>query len=106
MRNTAAAVVALLVSAAPHVSAFVVGGNALARARQGLSATPPTGCAPVYSMKLAQVPFSKYQGLGNDFILVDNRHAEEPMLTAEESANLCDRWGRLLLESDQAIYSK
>lgn len=43
-------------------------------------------------MKLAQVPFSKYQGLGNDFILVDNRETEELMLTPEESAGLCDRW--------------
>lgn len=42
-------------------------------------------------MKLAQVPFSKYQGLGNDFILVDNREAEELMLTPEESKDLCDR---------------
>lgn len=42
-------------------------------------------------MKLAQVPFSKYQGLGNDFILVDNRETEELMLTPEESAGLCDR---------------
>lgn len=37
------------------------------------------------------VPFSKYQGLGNDFILVDNREEEEPMITARESADLCDR---------------
>ena len=37
------------------------------------------------------VPFKKYQGLGNDFILVDNREEEEPVLTAGESADLCDR---------------
>lgn len=35
--------------------------------------------------------FSKYQGLGNDFILVDNRHKGEPVLTPEQSARLCDR---------------
>lgn len=71
-----------------HASGFVVGPSAFARARQGPTAS--RGC-PTTTMKLAQVPFSKYQGLGNDFILVDNREAEEMMLTPEESAGLCDR---------------
>ncbi|HEY9735392.1 MAG TPA: diaminopimelate epimerase [Trichocoleus sp.] len=35
--------------------------------------------------------FTKYHGLGNDFILVDNRHQSEPTLTAEESVQWCDR---------------
>jgi len=35
--------------------------------------------------------FSKYQGLGNDFILVDNRHQGEPCLRPEQAARLCDR---------------
>ncbi|GBF90140.1 diaminopimelate epimerase [Raphidocelis subcapitata] len=35
--------------------------------------------------------FKKYQGLGNDFILVDNRHAPEPILTPDQAAALCDR---------------
>lgn len=39
----------------------------------------------------APVKFSKYQGLGNDFILVDNRHQSEPMLSPDEAAKLCDR---------------
>uniref|UniRef100_A0A7R9U766 diaminopimelate epimerase n=1 Tax=Pinguiococcus pyrenoidosus TaxID=172671 RepID=A0A7R9U766_9STRA len=38
-----------------------------------------------------KVAFSKYQGLGNDFLLVDNRDAEEPILTPDESEALCDR---------------
>ncbi len=35
--------------------------------------------------------FVKYQGLGNDFILVDNRHQTEPLITPEQAAQLCDR---------------
>ncbi len=35
--------------------------------------------------------FSKYQGLGNDFILIDNRHQVEPLLSPEEAARWCDR---------------
>ncbi|KAK9922011.1 hypothetical protein M0R45_030495 [Rubus argutus] len=35
--------------------------------------------------------FVKYHGLGNDFILVDNRDSSEPKITAEQAAKLCDR---------------
>ena len=37
------------------------------------------------------VDFSKYEGLGNDFILVDDRDSETPSLTPEESERLCHR---------------
>ncbi|MEL7077820.1 MAG: diaminopimelate epimerase [Cyanobacteria bacterium J06648_1] len=37
------------------------------------------------------IEFSKYQGLGNDFILIDNRHAAAPIVTPEQAINLCDR---------------
>jgi diaminopimelate epimerase len=37
------------------------------------------------------VAFSKYEGLGNDFILVDNRDLSSPSLTSAQSARLCDR---------------
>lgn len=37
------------------------------------------------------IAFSKYHGLGNDFILIDNRHSAEPIFTAEQSIKLCDR---------------
>ncbi len=37
------------------------------------------------------VEFSKYQGLGNDFILVDNRHLAEPIITPEQAIAMCDR---------------
>ncbi len=37
------------------------------------------------------IEFSKYQGLGNDFILVDNRHSAEPIITPEQAVKMCDR---------------
>lgn len=35
--------------------------------------------------------FVKYHGLGNDFILVDNRDCVEPKVTPEQAIKLCDR---------------
>ncbi|KHG11577.1 Diaminopimelate epimerase, chloroplastic -like protein [Gossypium arboreum] len=35
--------------------------------------------------------FVKYHGLGNDFILVDNRDSTEPSITPEQAVKLCDR---------------
>ena len=37
------------------------------------------------------IAFSKYHGLGNDFILIDNRHNAEPILTSEQAVKWCDR---------------
>jgi diaminopimelate epimerase len=37
------------------------------------------------------IAFSKYHGLGNDFVLVDNRHQPELILTAEQAVKWCDR---------------
>ncbi|KAJ4885252.1 hypothetical protein Rs2_35345 [Raphanus sativus] len=37
------------------------------------------------------VHFVKYHGLGNDFILVDNRDSSEPKISQEQAAKLCDR---------------
>lgn len=31
----------------------------------------------------AGIQFKKYHGLGNDFVLIDNRHQTEPVLTPE-----------------------
>lgn len=40
------------------------------------------------------IEFTKYQGLGNDFILIDNRHQSQPLITPEEAVQWCDRhWG-------------
>ncbi|MFB2935139.1 diaminopimelate epimerase [Aerosakkonemataceae cyanobacterium BLCC-F154] len=37
------------------------------------------------------IEFSKYHGLGNDFILIDNRTSSQPMLTPEVAVEWCDR---------------
>jgi diaminopimelate epimerase len=41
--------------------------------------------------KAMQIEFTKYQGLGNDFILVDNRGQTTPRLTPQQAAQVCDR---------------
>ena len=43
------------------------------------------------SSRLQAVKFAKYEGLGNDFILVDDRDKMEPSLSPEQSAKLCNR---------------
>jgi diaminopimelate epimerase len=37
------------------------------------------------------VKFSKYHGLGNDFILIDNRHSNDPLVSPEQAVKMCDR---------------
>ncbi len=37
------------------------------------------------------IEFAKYHGLGNDFILIDNRSSLEPVVTSEQAIKLCDR---------------
>ncbi|MEM7555551.1 MAG: diaminopimelate epimerase [Cyanobacteria bacterium P01_A01_bin.84] len=37
------------------------------------------------------IDFTKYQGLGNDFILIDNRSSSEPLVTPGDAIKLCDR---------------
>ena len=38
-----------------------------------------------------EIKFSKYQGTGNDFVVVDNRNGEYDNLTQPEIKNICDR---------------
>ena len=38
-----------------------------------------------------KLPFSKYHGLGNDFVLVDCRGAEEPPISPDQATQVCDR---------------
>ena len=40
---------------------------------------------------MTTLAFSKYHGLGNDFVLIDNRSQPEPMMTPEEAIAVCDR---------------
>jgi diaminopimelate epimerase len=49
------------------------------------------------------IEFTKYHGLGNDFILVDNRHSAEPLLTAEDAVRWCDR--HLGIGADGVIFT-
>lgn len=37
------------------------------------------------------IEFTKYHGLGNDFILIDNRDSETPRITPDRAIELCDR---------------
>lgn len=37
------------------------------------------------------IEFTKYHGLGNDFILIDNRTAKTPKITPEQAVQFCDR---------------
>jgi len=41
-----------------------------------------------FPMSLA---FTKYHGLGNDFILIDNRHSNTPLISPEQAVKMCDR---------------
>ena len=43
------------------------------------------------ALRAASLEFSKYQGLGNDFLLVDNRDAAAPKATPAQAQRLCDR---------------
>jgi len=38
-----------------------------------------------------KIDFTKYHGLGNDFLLIDNRQSSIPLITPEQAAVLCDR---------------
>lgn len=37
------------------------------------------------------IEFTKYHGLGNDFILIDNRSSSTPVISPEQAIKLCDR---------------
>ncbi|WP_071192603.1 diaminopimelate epimerase [Trichormus sp. NMC-1] len=37
------------------------------------------------------IEFNKYHGLGNDFILIDNRSSSTPLITPEAAVKWCDR---------------
>lgn len=37
------------------------------------------------AVALPKIPFSKYHGIGNDFILIDNRQSDSPLLTPEQA---------------------
>uniref|UniRef100_UPI0030845ADB diaminopimelate epimerase n=1 Tax=Petrachloros mirabilis TaxID=2918835 RepID=UPI0030845ADB len=40
---------------------------------------------------LSGIEFAKYEGLGNDFVLIDNRLDRTPLLTPKQAIRVCDR---------------
>ncbi|AES79770.2 diaminopimelate epimerase [Medicago truncatula] len=46
--------------------------------------------------------FSKYHGLGNNFILIDNRDSSEPKISSEKVVQLCDR--NFSVGADEVIF--
>lgn len=58
------------------------------------------------------IPFYKYQGAGNDFVIIDNRNAEYSSLTQAQIEFLCNRKfgigadGLMLLESSETTHFK
>ncbi len=61
-----------------------------------------------YLCFLMELPFYKYQGTGNDFIIIDNRTKFFPVKNQKAIAHLCDRHfgigadGLILLENDSS----
>ena len=49
------------------------------------------------------IEFTKYHGLGNDFILIDNRVSSEPIVTPQQAVQLCDR--HFGIGADGAIFA-
>jgi diaminopimelate epimerase len=45
----------------------------------------------VRGLAVSKLPFSKYHGLGNDFVLLDCRNEAEPPITPDQAASMCDR---------------
>ena len=52
---------------------------------------PPCKPSPPTSLNAKNVDFSKYHGLGNDFILINNLSSPTPPLSPSEGSTLCSR---------------
>ena len=81
----------------PGSSTFVVLSCIFLLLVEGFHLSPPTRTAkPCMSSassltSTSTVPFVKYQGLGNDFILIDNTKQSSPIFTPEEAMKICNR---------------
>ena len=78
----------LLLLGQQQVSAFRAGRGAVRRV-QGRGGARAVGGG--LAMATVGASFVKYQGLGNDFILVDNTKSASPLYTPAEAVKLCDR---------------
>jgi len=56
-----------------------------------LSSSSSSSSSRLSAQQLRRISFAKYEGLGNDFILIDDRDKTDPSLTPEQSAKLCNR---------------
>lgn len=83
MRISAAASSFLLAFSASRASAFA---PATAMASRTAAAASSLSVS-----KGDTIEFAKYEGLGNDFILIDDRDKSAPSLTPEQSERLCNR---------------
>ena len=85
MRISAAASSLLLAFSASRASAFAPATTMASRAAAAAAASS------LSVSKGDTIEFAKYEGLGNDFILIDDRDKSAPSLTPEQSERLCDR---------------
>ena len=85
----------LLQAADPGLGGVKPGGVALRAAPHRIGLTHKPVCRLPRESVFSNLPFSKYQGLGNDFLLLDARGAADPErafdLTPERVVQLCDR---------------
>jgi len=77
------------------MKAFTITLSCLPVATSFSSAAPPSPVRNAFS-RLSVAPgdsveFAKYEGLGNDFILIDDRDRADPSLTPDQSERLCNR---------------
>ena len=83
MRISAAASSFLLAFGASRASAFAPATTMASRTAAVASSLSVS--------KGDTIEFAKYEGLGNDFILIDDRDKSAPSLTPEQSERLCNR---------------
>jgi diaminopimelate epimerase len=79
----------LLTCLHPNAAAWIISASSTATYKPGeIRSSSRCRGTRLHSEKVA---FAKYEGLGNDFILIDNRDREDPSLTPGESEKLCNR---------------
>ncbi|XP_010529863.1 PREDICTED: diaminopimelate epimerase, chloroplastic [Tarenaya hassleriana] len=75
-------------------STYGVRNRSLRISAASMSTVAPEKISPasfLHQKESGVLHFVKYHGLGNDFIMVDNRDSSEPKVTQEQAVKLCDR---------------